>query len=132
MEDLKKLNELDMNSYLPQAVVPEEEKQIDFYHRVDEDLDLDQSESLDRIPLKETSNANVKVDYMAQIKKAREQAVVEFKFAEEEILQKIEEEKKVKIEQQRYTDQKIISSKAPKSNEPQKNLKVKQNTKPSK
>ena len=98
MEDLKKLNELDMNSYLPQAVVPEEEKQIDFYHRVDEDLDLDQSESLDRIPLKETSNANVKVDYMAQIKKAREQAVVEFKFAEDEILQKIEEEKKEKIE----------------------------------
>ena len=33
---------------------------------------------------------NLKVDYQEQIKKAREAAVIEFKFAEEETLQKIE------------------------------------------
>ena len=87
MEDLKKLNELDLNTYMPQAVEEDQKKQVDG----------DQEENDGSMDL--TTASNVKVDYMEQIKKAREQAaVVEFRFAEDEILQKIEEEKKVKVD----------------------------------
>ena len=65
---------------------------------------------------------------MGQIKKAREQAVVEFKFAEEETLQKIEEEKKTKVEKERIADQKLVVLKPSRPNSAQKSLKVKQKT----
>ena len=120
MEELKKLNEIDMNAYIPQAreEVPEEEKKVE--------VNGEQEENGESAI--ESSTTSAKVDYMEQIKKAREQAaIVEFKFAEEEILQKMEEEKKVKVEQERKAAaQKPVVIKPPRPNSAQKNLKIKQ------
>ena len=58
--------------------------------------------------------------------KAREAAVLDFKFAEEEILQKIEQEKKEKIEREAVkTTQKISNSaKPPRPGSAKENLRV--------
>ena len=77
---------------------------------------------------------NLKVDYQEQIKKAREAAVIEFKFAEEETLQKIEQEKQQKIEEEKQLKIEKEAAKAalkfnnvkpPRPNSAKKNLKVK-------
>ena len=77
---------------------------------------------------------NLKVDYQEQIKKAREAAVMEFKFAEEETLQKIEQEKQQKIEEEKQQKiekeaakvaMKVNNVKPPRPNSAKKNLKVK-------
>ena len=77
---------------------------------------------------------NLKVDYQEQIKKAREAAVIEFKFAEEETLQKIEQEKQQKIEEEKQLKiekeaakaaLKVNNVKPPRPNSAKKNLKVK-------
>ena len=50
----------------------------------------------------EDDGAKMKLDYMAQIKQAREKAAAEeFKFAEDDVIKKFEEEKKQKQEDAR-------------------------------
>ena len=117
-EDLKQLNEMGMDAYLPKAEASEEGKTAP----------TSKDEEPNDGPVEETSASNAKVDYMEQIRQAREQAVMEFKFAEEETLQKMAEEKKATADEERATDQKPVILRPPRPNSAQKNLKVKQKT----